>query len=134
MDEHSGHQGHHEHAPRVPPGHSGHAMEPRERAHPVGHEAGHGHDHGAMIADFRRRFWTSLALTVPVLALSPMIQHWLGVEEAWAFPGDRFLLLGLSSVIYFYGDWPFLRGLFGELRRLRPGMPRRWPAKLHVAC
>ena len=85
--------------------------------------AGHGgHDHGAMIADFRRRFWVSLALTVPVLALSPMIQRFLGVEEALAFPGDRFILLALSSVIFFYGGWPFLRGFFDEMRKLRPGM------------
>ena len=90
-----------------------------------GHEkrAVHGsHDHGAMIADFRRRFWVSLALTVPVLALSPIVQRLLGVEEAWTFPGDGFVLLALSSVIYFYGGWPFLRGLFDELRKLRPGM------------
>ncbi len=81
-----------------------------------------GHDHGAMIAGFRRRFWVSLALTVPVLALSPIVQRLLGVEEAWTFPGDRFVLLALSSVIYFHGGWPFLRGLFDELRMLRPGM------------
>jgi Cu2+-exporting ATPase len=81
-----------------------------------------GHDHGAMIADFRRRFWVSLALTVPVLALSPIVQRLLGVEGAWAFPGDRFVLLALSSVIFFYGGWPFLRGLFDELRKRRPGM------------
>ena len=75
-----------------------------------------------MIADFRRRFWVSLALTVPVLALSPIVQRLLGVEKAWTFPGDGFVLLALSSVIYFYGGWPFLRGLFDELRKLRPGM------------
>jgi Cu2+-exporting ATPase len=86
------------------------------------HAAAHGHDHGAMIADFRRRFWVSLALTLPVLALSPIIQQLLGVEQAWAFPGDRFALLGLSSAIFFYGGWPFLRGFLDELRQRRPGM------------
>jgi len=90
--------------------------------HHAAHPAPHGHDHGAMIADFRRRFWISLALTVPVLALSPIIQRLLGVEKAWAFPGDRFVLLGLSTAIYFYGGWPFLRGLFDELRKRQPGM------------
>ncbi|MFL6292917.1 MAG: heavy metal translocating P-type ATPase [Thermoanaerobaculia bacterium] len=86
-----------------------------------GKQAGHGgHDHGAMIADFRRRFWVSLALTVPVLALTPMIRRMLGVE--WAFPGDGFVLLALSSFIFFYGGWPFLRGMFDEMRHLRPGM------------
>src|SRR5262245_13970389 len=81
-----------------------------------------GHDPSGMVDDFRRRFWISLSLTVPVLALSPIVQRILGVEEAWAFPGDRFVLLGLSSVIYFYGGWPFLRGLIDELRKLQPGM------------
>src|SRR5688572_2129376 len=50
--------------------------------------AGHGgHDHGAMVADFRRRFWVTLILTPPVLLLSPMIQHWFGIAEALSFPG-----------------------------------------------
>src|SRR5258706_2831629 len=86
------------------------------------HPADHGHDHGAMIADFRRRFWVSLALTLPVLALSPIVQRLLGVELAWSFPGDRFVLLGLSSAIFFYGGWPFLRGFLDELRHRLPGM------------
>jgi Cu2+-exporting ATPase len=42
-----------------------------------------------MVADFRRRFWVSLVLSVPVLVLDPMLQHWAGLEEALAFPGDR---------------------------------------------
>jgi P-type Cu2+ transporter len=88
----------------------------------VAKAAGQGHDHGAMIADYRRRFWVSLALTLPVLALSPIVQRLLGVELAWSFPGDRFVLLGLSSVIFFYGGWPFLRGFMDELRHRRPGM------------
>ncbi|HEV3075321.1 MAG TPA: copper-translocating P-type ATPase [Thermoanaerobaculia bacterium] len=75
-----------------------------------------------MIADYRRRFWVSLALTVPVLALAPLIQRLLGVQDAWRFPGDRFVQLALASAIYFYGGWPFLRGLFDELRRRQPGM------------
>src|SRR5512134_2144860 len=101
-------------------GHEHHGVQPAAESAP--RARGHGHDHGGMIADFRRRFWISLALTVPVLALSHIIQRLLGVEAAWAFPGDRFVLLGLSSAVYFYGGWPFLRGLFDELRKLRPGM------------
>jgi len=75
-----------------------------------------------MIADFRRRFWVSLALTVPVVAISPMTQRMFGLGHALAFPGGRFVLLILSSVIFFYGGQPFLRGLFDELRKRRPGM------------
>lgn len=81
-----------------------------------------GHDHAAMVADFRRRFWIYLVLTVPILALSPMIQHWLGLAEALTFPGDVYVLFGLSSIVFFYGGWPFLVGLVEELKSRRPGM------------
>ncbi|MBK5910638.1 copper-translocating P-type ATPase [Rhodothalassium salexigens] len=75
-----------------------------------------------MIADYRKRFWVSLAATLPILALSPMIQAWLGLEAALDFPGDRFVLAGLASLVYFYGGWPFLAGLWRELRAAAPGM------------
>lgn len=81
-----------------------------------------GHDHGAMVADFRRRFWVTLVLTPPVLLLSPMIQHWLGLAETLAFPGDGLVLFGLSTVVYVYGGWPFLTGFTSELRNGQPGM------------
>jgi len=86
------------------------------------HNAMHGgHDHHAMmIADFRQRFWVVLALTVPLVALSPMIQHWLGVH--WTFAGSTYVLAGLSSVIFFYGGWPFLKGWRDEMRPWNPGM------------
>jgi P-type Cu2+ transporter len=93
-----------------------------------GHGGGHGgggHDdshHAAMIADFRRRFWVSLALTVPILLLSPMIRGFLGLEETLGFTGDRYVLLALSTVVYGYGGWPFLTGLVSELRERAPGM------------
>ncbi|MBK1702191.1 copper-translocating P-type ATPase [Thiococcus pfennigii] len=75
-----------------------------------------------MVADFRRRFLVSLALTLPILALSPLIQRTLGLEAALAFPGDAYVLLGLSTVVFLYGGWPFLRGLAAELGRRDPGM------------
>src|SRR3546814_5524404 len=40
------------------------------------------HDHGATIADYRRRFWVTLVLTPLVLLLSPMIEHWLGLAQS----------------------------------------------------
>ncbi|ARA94525.1 copper-translocating P-type ATPase [Rhodothermaceae bacterium RA] len=82
-----------------------------------------GHDHHAhMVADYRRRFFVSLVVTIPILLLSPMIQGWLGIGEALAFPGDRQVLLALSAFVYGYGGWPFLTGLVRELRDRRPGM------------
>jgi len=74
------------------------------------------------VDDFRRRFWVSLALTLPVLATSEMIQHFLGLRGAFAFPGDRFLEFAFASAVYFYGGWPFLTGLVAELRKRLPGM------------
>jgi len=92
-------------------------------------EHGHDHDgadhhshHAAMVEDFRRRFFVSLAVSVPILALSPMIQQWLGVVEALSFPGDQWVLLGLSTFVYGYGGWPFLTGMIDELREKTPGM------------
>lgn len=86
--------------------------------------AGHDHQshHAHMVADFRRRFWISLVLTVPVLALSPMIQDLLGLGESLTFQGDSLLQWSLSSVIFVYGGWPFLKGLVNELREKNPGM------------
>src|SRR5712671_3985214 len=83
--------------------------------------AGNG-DHGAMVADFRRRFWLCLALTPPVLLLSPMIQHGLGLGDALRFRGDGLVLFALSSIIYVYGGRPFLTGFSAELRNREPGM------------
>ncbi|HEM62011.1 MAG TPA: heavy metal translocating P-type ATPase [Chloroflexi bacterium] len=83
-----------------------------------------GHDHAShhahMLEDFKQRFWISLGATVPVLVLSPMIQSLLGIT--FGFAGDRYLLFAISSFIYFYGGWPFLTGLVGELKKARPGM------------
>jgi len=75
-----------------------------------------------MVADFRRRFWVSLALTVPVLALSPMIQRVLGLRTTLAFPGSDYVLFGLSAAVFFYGGRPFLKGLRDELASRKPGM------------
>ncbi|RAN33422.1 hypothetical protein HY11_16550 [Hyphomonas pacifica] len=75
-----------------------------------------------MIADYRRRFWVVLAATIPILALAPMIQGWLGLEDALRFPGDRYVLAGLSSLVFFYGGWPFLKGFLREITARDIGM------------
>jgi Cu2+-exporting ATPase len=80
-----------------------------------------GHDHHKMmIADFRKRFYVVLVLTIPVMLLSTMIQHFIGIH--WQFAGSSYILLALSSVIFFYGGWPFLKGLKDELKAGNPGM------------
>jgi P-type Cu2+ transporter len=75
-----------------------------------------------MVADFRRRFWISLVLTVPVLILSPMVRDFVGQGMAPLFATEEWIALGLSSVIYFWGGWPFLQGALPEIRSGRPGM------------
>ena len=75
-----------------------------------------------MVADFRRRFWVSMVLSVPVLLLARHIKSWLGLQDALAFPGDSVVQFVFASGIFFYGGWPFLTGLVGEMRARRPGM------------
>ncbi len=75
-----------------------------------------------MAADFRKRFWIPLVLTLPILALSPLLQSLVGLREAVRFPGDLYVLFGFSSAVFWYGGWPFLKGLYTELQSLKPGM------------
>src|SRR5665213_3507522 len=82
-----------------------------------------GPDHHAHMAeDFRKRFWISLIVTLPILVLSPMLQTLAGLREAIRFPGDMYLLYALSSAVFWYGGWPFLKGVFGEIKSRQPGM------------
>ncbi len=99
------------------PAHGAHAAP----VHEQGRTGDHDH-HAMMVADYRRRFWVSLAVTLPILALSPLIQQALGLADALAFPGSRWVLLLLASFVYGYGGWPFLTGLVRELRERNPGM------------
>jgi Cu2+-exporting ATPase len=75
-----------------------------------------------MVEDFRRRFWISLGLTLPVLLLSPMLQMWVGLGDTLRFAGDGYLLLALSTVVFLYGGYPFLKGFVEEARSRTPGM------------
>jgi Cu2+-exporting ATPase len=84
------------------------------------HHESHAHHHEHMIADFKKRFWISLVITLPIVVLAPMIQDLLGYELR--FNGDRYFQFALSSVIFFYGGWPFLKGLVDELKKKAPAM------------
>jgi Cu2+-exporting ATPase len=85
---------------------------------PMGHE---GHDHHAtMIGDFKKRFYVVLVLTIPIMLLSEMIQHWLNIQIS--FTGSQYVLLALSTIVFFYGGWPFLNGWFSEMKVWKPGM------------
>ena len=96
-----------------------HVMQSNQDIH-MSHE-GHGHDHHTMmVADFRKRFYVILLLTIPVLLLSKTIQQWLNLHIS--FTGSDYVLYTLATVVFFYGGWPFLKGLFDELKAKNPGM------------
>lgn len=78
------------------------------------------HDHSDMVEDFKRRFFISLIITLPILVLSPMIQGFIGVD--WRFVNDQYILFALSTIIFFYGGWPFITGGVDELKEKNPGM------------
>lgn len=113
---HSGHK--HEHADQPLKHQHMEGMQGHGDEH-SGHGGGHAH-HAGMIEDFKKRFYLVLALTIPIMALSPMIQHWLNVH--WTFTGSSYVLMLLSTVVYFYGGWPFLVGLKDEIKNKSLGM------------
>jgi Cu2+-exporting ATPase len=82
----------------------------------------HEDHHSHMASDFKRRFWVCLIVTVPILLLSPFIQKLLGIREVIQFTGDLYLLGALSSFIFFYGGYPFLKGFIDEMKKKSPGM------------
>lgn len=111
-------------APSEEDPHAGHG----EHLAYIGHDAdaGHaGHDrhagHGAHGEMFRRRFWVSLVLSVPVVVFSHMVAELLGYTRP-DFPGMSWIAPILGTVIFFYGGMPFLTGGWAELKSRRPGM------------
>jgi len=114
-DEHKGmHMDEHNHT-----GRDAHAGQP----HPTrGKRSSYSRHAGHDVTDFRRRFWISLIVTIPILILSPAIQEFAGVGQALRFPGDQYVLFLLASFVYFYGGYPFLKGIVNELRARLPGM------------
>ena len=76
--------------------------------------------HSMMIADFKKRFYVVLVLTIPVMLLSMQIQQWLHLDIS--FSGSSYLLFALASIIFVYGGWPFLSGWMNEMKAKNPGM------------
>lgn len=111
---HSGHQ-HHSNHQEYFSSHNGH-----EEHLDSGH-SNHGGHHEHMVDDFKKRFWVSLVVMIPITLLSHMLQELIGYTLH--FPGSDLILFGLSSFIFFYGGWPFLKGAKSELlKEHAPGM------------
>src|SRR5262245_26644873 len=95
--------------------------------HAHGHGSPGGHDHGGHDAHaghdpemFRRRFWLSLVLTVPLVVTSEMVMDWFGYSLD--IPGMSVIKPVLGSIVFWWGGWPFLAGAVAEIRARRPGM------------
>ena len=117
--EHADHGNHQQgHPPNESPApanpHADHGIKQKDGQNSHDKHAGH------HTGDFLKRFWICLALTVPILLLSHMIQVWLGFKLRFA--GDSYGLLAMSTIVYFYGGWPFLRGMVREIRDQAIGM------------
>ncbi len=122
--EHTGHEHHnHSHDSDKQKGHEKHS----EHDIHEHHKKQNGHDHGGhdkhaghSVEGFLKKFIISTIVTVPVLALSHMIQQWLGFELT--FTGDKYVLGVLATFIFLYGGFPFLKGLYDEVRTNSIGM------------
>src|SRR5260221_6456533 len=87
------------------------------------HEEHGGHDRhaGHSVKMFRDKFWGSVALTIPTVAWSPTVQHWLGYQ-APNLPGSDYIPAIFGTVLFFYGGSVFLGGAVQELKDRLPGM------------
>ena len=104
------HNGHHH-------THHSHEAEQSEHGHHHGGHGGHsGHDKHAGHSPemFKRRFFVSLVLTLPILYFSSQLQTWIGYETI-TFPGSGWINPILGITLYFYGGWPFIQGAWREL-------------------
>jgi Cu2+-exporting ATPase len=86
----------------------------------TGHAA-HDRHEGHSVSMFRDKFWLSLALTIPVVILSPEVAEWLGYTIP-DLPGIEYVPAILGTIIFFYGGLVFIRGAQGELADRQPGM------------
>ena len=102
---------HHNHSQIDHAAHQGHLEHEHE---------GYNKHAGHSITMFKKRFYISLILTFPVLALSPLVQQFL--KFSLTFLGDKYLLFTISSFVFFYGGWPFLAGAKNEIKSRTIGM------------
>lgn len=86
-----------------------------------GHKHGDHHAHSDHEEMFRRRFWVSLILSIPVLLYAPMLQEWFGFAMP-TFTGSDWIAPVLSVIIFAYGGVPFLQMAVPELKERQPGM------------
>lgn len=108
------HENHNQH------NHQSHSQMDHSNHQKHSYHEGHNKYAGHSIAMFKKRFYVSLALSVPVLILSPLVQQFL--KFSFTFTGDKYLLFLLSSFVFIYGGWPFLAGAGREIKNKAIGM------------
>ncbi len=113
---HAGHGSADEHA------HAGHMDRALHGVHQkdAGGHAGHV-DHSGHEELFRKRFWVSLLLSIPVLLYTPMLQMWFGFRMP-EFPGSHWIAPLFSVIVFLYGGIPFIQMAIPEIRSRQPGM------------
>jgi len=100
--------------------HQGHDSHTDHGVHDHGDHSVHV-DHTGHEQMFRRKFWVSLLLSIPVLVFSPTIQNWLGYSLP-GFHGSKWITPIFSVIVFFYGGLPFLKMAIPELKNRQPGM------------
>ena len=120
---------HHEHEMHHHAMNEGHDMHSHTRVtHDHMNHTGHeGHDHAgghlghmSHMGNLKQKFWISLIITIPIILLSTFMGERLPLQ--FSFPGSDWVVLVLSSVLFFYGGTPFLKGAKMELKEKNPAM------------
>lgn len=116
------HDSHESHAqPDVKPSHSAHSgHEMHDSASAQNEHASHT-DHSGHEDVFRKKFWVSLALSIPVLLYTPMLQMWFGFKMP-EFMGSQWILPLFAVIVFVYGGVPFIQMAVPEIRNRQPGM------------
>lgn len=93
--------------------HSNHMHHDNHASH---HHSGHAHHHG----NFKVKFFVSLIFAIPIILLSPLMG--VNLPFQFTFPGSEWVVLILSTILFFYGGKPFLSGGKDEIATKKPGM------------
>lgn len=96
--------------------HMNHSNQMHHDNHASHHHSGHAHHHG----NFKVKFFVSLIFAIPIILLSPLMG--VNLPFQFTFPGSEWVVLILSTILFFYGGKPFLSGGKDEIATKKPGM------------
>ena len=96
--------------------HMNHSNQMHHDNHASHHHSGHAHHHG----NFKVKFFVSLIFAIPIILLSPLMG--INLPFQFTFPGSEWVVLILSTILFFYGGKPFLSGGKDEIATKKPGM------------